>query len=143
MGGTGGGKGRYATRQRGELLAYLETVKGLHFTVQDVCAYFRMQGRPIGLTTLYRQLERMVEDGAVRKYIIDKTSPACFEYVGAKGGCPQPVCFHCLCERCGRLIHMKCEELEGIAAHLKAQHGFSVNPARTVFYGICADCRTA
>ena len=135
-----GSKGRYSTRQRGELLAYLETVKGRHITVQDACAYLRMQGRPIGLTTLYRQFERLVEEGVLRKYIIDKSSPACFEYHGAAAGCRGPVCFHCLCERCGRLIHLKCEELEGIGAHLADKHGFSLNPSRTVFYGLCADC---
>ena len=133
-------KGRYATRQRGELLAYLETVKGRHVTVLDACAYFRLQGRPIGLTTLYRQFDRLVEEGLLRKYIIDKSSAACYEYSGAADDCHRPVCFHCLCERCGRLIHMKCEELEGISAHLAARHGFAVNPTRTVFYGICSSC---
>ena len=31
-------------------------------------------------------------------------------------------------------------ELEGIDAHLADKHGFSLNPSRTVFYGLCADC---
>ena len=135
------GKGKYVTRQRGELLAYLETMRGVHVTVQDAYGHFRLCGRPIGLTTLYRQFERLVDEGVVRKYIIDKNSPACFEYAGVRSGCHGPMCFHCLCERCGRLEHLKCEELEGISAHLAARHGFAVNPTRTVFYGLCADCR--
>ena len=32
------------------------------------------------------------------------------------------------------------EELEELGGHLKAEHGFVINPLRTVFYGLCTDC---
>ena len=44
------------------------------------------------------------------------------------------------CELCGRLIHLECDELEELGGHLKAEHGFVINPLRTVFYGLCTDC---
>ena len=46
----------------------------------------------------------------------------------------------CKCEKCGKLTHMHCEELEGIGEHLYEHHGFVLNPLRTVFYGVCEDC---
>ena len=131
---------KYNTKQKKALLDYLETARGRHITVAEIRSHFETQGHPIGTTTLYRQMDELVREGVLRKYIIDKSSPACFEYHGAAEGCRGPVCFHCLCERCGRLIHLKCEELEGIGAHLADKHGFSLNPSRTVFYGLCADC---
>ena len=130
----------YKTKQREELLEYLETVPGVHITVNDMCDFFRQNGRNIGTTTVYRQLERMVDDGLVSKYIIDGNSPACFEYLGQHVHEDHQVCFHCKCEKCGRLIHMHCDELNGIKEHLEEHHGFRLNSMRTVFYGICEDC---
>ena len=134
---------KYRTKQREILLSYLEQVPGVHINVSDVCEYFRSQGSPIGQSTVYRQLECMVDEGIVSKYIIDANTPACFEYIGAHAHESGEVCFHCKCEKCGKLIHLHCEELESIQAHLLEHHGFTLNPMRTVFYGLCEECRSA
>ena len=133
----------YATRQKKELEQYLETIPGVHITVAQVRDYFRTQGRDIGTATIYRQLEKMVDDGLVNKYIIDSTSSACFAYVGESGHLRDSVCFHCKCEKCGKLIHMHCDELESIQQHLMESHHFAMNPLKTVFYGICEECQSA
>ena len=127
------------TRQRSRLLEYMQAVPGEHFTAKDVCDYFQTCGTPIGVATVYRQLERMVEEGLVNKYIIDANSPACFEYVDRQATCGEE-CFHCKCEKCGKLIHLHCEELVQIRSHLKEEHHFTLDPLRTVFYGLCEDC---
>ena len=130
--------GIYKTRHREDLMEYFETAGHGHFTVSDICEYFKEHKSAIGQATVYRQLEKMVDEGIVNKYIIDANSPACFEYIGTHE-CHE-VCFHCKCEKCGVLIHMPCDELEGIGSHLQKDHGFILDPRRTVFYGICADC---
>ena len=128
----------YKTRQREEIAAYLASIPGKHVTAGDVCAHFQAQGSAIGAATVYRQLERMVRDGEVQKYIIDEQSSACFAWLGAES-CNDN-CYHCKCERCGKLIHLSCAELDHIAAHLMDDHAFRLNTRRTVFYGVCADC---
>lgn len=132
-------RNQYNTRQRSRLLEYMQAVPGGHFTAKDVCDYFQACGTPIGVATVYRQLERMVEEGLVNKYIIDANSPACFEYVDRQATCGEE-CFHCKCEKCGKLIHLHCEELVQIRSHLKEEHHFTLDPLRTVFYGLCEDC---
>ena len=112
-------RNQYNTRQRSRLLEYMQAVPGEHFTAKDVCDYFQARGTPIGVATVYRQLERMVEEGLVNKYIIDANSPACFEYVDRQTTCGEE-CFHCKCEKCGKLIHLHCEELVQIRSHLTA-----------------------
>ncbi len=131
---------KYRTRQKELLLSYLETVPGVHVTAADVCDHFRALGTSIGQSTVYRQLESLVAEGVLNKYVIDQNSPACFEYVGTEGHVEAEVCFHCKCEKCNRLIHMHCEELEEIEKHLLAEHRFRLNPLRTVFYGLCEQC---
>lgn len=135
-------KGRYVTKHYARVAAFLESRKGSHITAQDICDHFREEGNPISTTTVYRQLERLVEEGTVNKYIIDANSPACFEYNGAKR-MPHQSCYHCKCEKCGKLIHLHCEEIEELSAHLKAEHHFVFDPARTVFYGLCEECAAA
>lgn len=123
------------------MLDYLQAMTGRHVTVGEICAYLQAQGSPIGQATVYRHLECMVNEGIVNKYMIDGTSPACFEYIGSACHEDPESCFHCKCEICGRLFHVHCRELEGIGEHLYEHHHFRLNPYRTVFYGVCADCR--
>ena len=50
-------------------------------------------------------------------------------------------CYHCKCEKCGKLIHLHCEDVVKLEQHLMDSHGFRMDPCRTVFYGICEECR--
>lgn len=134
-------KAPYKTRQMTELLSYLQTSAGEHVTVSDICSYFKNQGITVGTTTVYRHLEKMVEQGIVAKYVIDGTSSACFEYLGDIHQKQQSVCYHCKCEKCGKLIHLHCREVAGLQQHMMEEHGFTMDSMRTVFYGVCAECK--
>lgn len=134
-------KGQYKTKQGDELRAFLEQSPGKHITAGDVCDYFRQSGKSIGMATVYRQLEKMVDEGIVTKYSIDAGSPACFEYLG--NHLNEEVCYHCKCQVCGRLIHMHCDELPELQKHVLEHHGFAIDPVRTVFFGTCKECAEA
>ncbi|MBR5336412.1 MAG: transcriptional repressor [Lachnospiraceae bacterium] len=133
-------RSKYKTKQREILIDYFKTFPGVHINAGDVCEYFRSQGSPIGQATVYRQLEKLVDEGVLSKYVVDNNSPACFEYVGADSHEDAATCFHCKCRKCGKLIHMQCDELETIEAHLFEEHRFKLDPMRTVFYGLCENC---
>lgn len=133
-------KSQYKTRQREVLIQYFKALNSEHVSAADVCDYFKKCGETIGQSTVYRQLERLVDEGVLNKYSFDPTAPACFEYVGEDAHGTAGTCFHCRCEKCGKLIHLHCDELEGISEHLLKEHGFKLNSMRTVLYGICEDC---
>ena len=133
----------YKTRQREDLIHYLSSVQGTHITAADVCDHLKEQGIKIGQSTVYRQLERLVDEGVLSKYIIDANSPACFEYIGEEHIGSGDPCYHLKCEKCGRLIHLHCEEMQEFMGHLYAEHGFQLDPRRTVLYGLCEDCSPA
>ena len=63
------------------------------------------------------------------------------KYTGEKKQDSQPVCYHCKCEKCGKLIHLQCEEVESLKQHMMEHHNFEMDALRTVFYGICSECR--
>ena len=133
-------RSKYKTKQREILIDYFESVPGVHITASNVCEYFKKHGAPIGQSTIYRQLERLVDEGIIKKYIIDGSTPACFEYVGAGSHADADACVHCKCEKCGKLIHLHCDEVEVLQGHLLSEHQFKLDPVRTVFYGLCEDC---
>ena len=134
------GETGYRTRQRDEIIAYLESTQGQHVTAKSVHTALAEAGSGIGAATVYRQLVRLEEEGLVRRYTLGQGEAACYEYVGDASACKKESCFHCLCTECGKLYHMECEHLAGIAEHLSSEHAFRIDPSRTVFYGICDAC---
>lgn len=129
-------KAEYKTQQKEEILSWLQDHAGQHVTAAELCA---KMGKPIGMATVYRQLEKLVKAGLVMKYIAGPNTPACFSY--GKTTPDDAEVFHCRCEKCGTLLHVHCHELAGLARHLESHHGFQLLPSRTVFYGICATCQ--
>lgn len=136
-------KSHYKTRHSEQIVEYLQSMPGRHVTAGEVCTHFAGLGISIGKVTVYRQLERLVEEGLVTRYTVDGTTGACYAYTGQEDAPCEETCYHCKCERCGALIHLHCDEVEHLNRHMLAHHGFALDARRTVFYGICADCRAA
>ena len=67
----------YKTKQKEILINYFKSSPGKHITAGDVCEHCKAQGENIGQSTVYRQLEKLVDEGIINKYIIDPGSPAC------------------------------------------------------------------
>lgn len=133
---------KYKTKQQEMLLSCFKAMQGRHFTAEDVAAYFQKQNISIGIATIYRQIEKFVAMGVVQKYFLGEQNAACFQYMGEE--CHKEVShFHLKCEKCGTLIHLECHDLEQLSSHLMAEHGFALDPFRTVFYGLCENCRLA
>ena len=134
------GEKTYRTRAQEELLNFLKTEPGRHYTAAEIREHFAGQDHPIGTATIYRQLERFVSEGCVRRYVVGPGTCACYAYAGDSQGTQH---FHCRCDVCGRLIHLNCDELAEIRTHLLARHGFAWDSGKTVFYGVCDQCRKA
>lgn len=133
----------YKTRQRAMVLSYLESMGGEHVTAKSVHGALAKSGKDIGAATVYRQLDRLVDEGLARRYTLGQGQAACYEYIGGDASCEHKPCFHCMCIDCGRLFHMECGHLNDVAKHLSADHGFTIDSARTVFYGLCVSCEQA
>lgn len=129
----------YNTKQKEKLLSFLISKKNEHTNVPSISAFLAAEGSPVGTATIYRQLDRLVEQGIVRRYTIDGKTGACFQYVDNSDQCREH--FHLKCKSCGKLIHTDCNRLSEINSHILRHHGFAVDTSMTVFYGICSDCQ--
>ena len=96
----------------------------------------REQGEHIGIATVYRQLEKLERQGSVHKVTTDEGA----YYQFCTHGCASDCCLF-KCERCGRIVHLDCHQLSPLYEHLEREHGFSINPRKTMFYGLCRECQ--
>ena len=131
-------KSTYRTRAQKELLDFLKATPGRHHTAAEIKDHFDAAGMPIGTATIYRQLERFVEEGRIRRYVLGPGESACYSYEEDQECSTH---YHCKCEVCGQVIHLDCEEIREMQDHLQKEHGFSWNAGKTVFYGVCEHCR--
>ena len=128
----------YMTRQQQAVLKCIESCPGGRATAMDLMQMLRQEGQTVGLSTVYRQLEKLVAQGKVHKLLTEEG--ACYQY------CDKTVhrdCFLLQCEGCGAIFHMDCSHLGELYGPLLESHGFAINPRRTMFYGLCGKCREA
>ena len=120
---------KYNTKQR----CAIESVFRLHpdkcFSakeVTDVCGN-------IGVATVYRTLSVLESDGVIRRFM---SSDGDLFKLASKSGHHM----HIVCRACGDMLHSECAFIGEMERHLKAEHGFSLDTAATVIYGLCGRC---
>lgn len=128
----------YKTRQRELILRLLTENRQRHLSVDEVVDYLREQHSPVGKSTVYRYLDRLVEQGCVRRYFLEEGRGACYQYSEGTEACK--VHFHLKCTVCGQLLHLECNQLEQISEHVRMRHHFIVDHTKTVLYGLCQSC---
>ncbi|NLV58030.1 MAG: transcriptional repressor [Clostridiales bacterium] len=132
-------RGRYKTKQQRAVLAFFEAGKERCFTVEEVHAHLSDSGREVGLTTVYRAITRLCEEGVLRRYTPAEIGDAAYyQYNSCKDNH-----LHIRCSSCGDLAHMDCEEVEGFCRHIASHHGFQLDEGQTVLVGLCRRCAGA
>lgn len=123
----------YHTHQQQAVLALVAQQRGC-FTAAALLEALHARGERVGLTTVYRQLEKLEKAGALQRIVTEEG--ACWQC------CDQSDhdCFLLKCERCGRITHVDCMQLGPLYEHLAASHHFAINPRRTMLYGLCGSC---
>ncbi len=125
----------YTTRQRKAVLDCLAERADAPVSASAIVERLRERGERIGTATVYRQLERLERQGHIHKAVTEEGAFYRYCEHESSGGC-----FLMKCERCGRIEHVDCEQLEPLYEHLEWEHGFAVDPRRTMLYGTCARC---
>lgn len=128
----------YKTRQKAAIMQCVELIGDKHFTIDILCEMLAKKGDTVGRTTVYRFVEKLSDEGVLRKFTMPQGESSCYQFVGNDNHCHEH--FHLKCEKCGSLIHMDCDEMNSLAEHIKSHHGFYLNPLKTVIYGVCEGC---
>lgn len=124
----------YKTKQREEILSFFRQHPGQHITAQELCA--ALDG--VSKATVYRALDRLVQEGLLRRYTLEGGQAACYQFSGSHSHCQEH--YHIRCTQCGRLFHVQSPAMNRVAGELKEQEGFILDSSMTVLYGICREC---
>ena len=129
-------KQRYSTKQMSILTSFFESNKNAHFTADEVYDNIRENG--VSRATVYRRIERLVEDGFLIKYTLDSRMGACYQYCCSDH---QSDTCHFVCTKCKAVKHIDCSLLGNLQSHLTKDHNLTIDSTRTVFYGLCGGCQ--
>lgn len=104
-------------------------------SAQDLHDRLRHRGEPVGLTTVYRHLGALADEGEV-----DQLRTGQGEAVYRRCGATEHH-HHLVCRGCGRTQEVAGDAVEAWATAVAAGYGFS-DPSHTVeLFGICGACQ--
>jgi Fur family transcriptional regulator, ferric uptake regulator len=107
---------------------------GSFISAQDLHARLRSGGHRIGLTTVYRALHALTEDG-VADMLRDTDGQHLYRACGSREHH-----HHLLCRTCGAAAEVPASALERWAAAVGGEHGFTGVTLIAEFFGTCASC---
>ncbi len=120
------------TRQRSALLDELKATHD-HPTADELHSRLRVKLPRVSLATVYRNLERLVEDGRIR--VIDIPGrPRRFD-----GDLSSH--YHVRCVNCGRVDDVKLDKVPNLGALVAKTGAYGAVTMRLEFEGLCARCR--
>jgi len=118
-------------------VALLQTVRdGDHLGVEAIAAGVRDRIGHISLQAVYEALHALTAAGLVGR-IEPAGSPARFEGRVADNH------HHVVCRSCGAVADVDCAVGEAPCLTASDDHGFSVDEAQVIYWGLCPGCSTA
>ena len=122
------------TRQRAAVAAVFDTLEGFH-SAQEVHALLRSTGDPVGLSTVYRTVQSLADDGELDSIRTD-SGEALYRR------CSTSHHHHLVCRACGRTVEVAGPTVERWADRVADEHGFADVSHTLEIFGTCAECRT-
>lgn len=129
----------YATASRRRILEFLKNNSNRTVTAADIDTYLRENDSEVNITTIYRYLDKLAQEGTVMKYVTEKGGKAAYQYVELGHRCEEHL--HLKCVKCGSIIHLECAFMDEISEHIRKDHGFALQCKNSILYGTCKNCR--
>ena len=122
----------YKTKQKDIILDKIKSIKE-EFTVKEL---YSKLNEEIGLTTIYRFIDKLVEDGTVTK-IVHSNNSIYYQYLEE---CNHDNHFYLKCNKCGEMIHIDCDCINEFIDIVKNNHNFYINTKNIIIDGTCNKC---
>lgn len=102
-------------------------------SAQEVYQLMNRQGARIGLTTIYRALQYLL-DAKIVDVLRRDDGEAIYRF------CGEVHHHHLVCQSCGRAIEISDNSIERWATKVAGEHGFREVTHSAELIGICSDC---
>ena len=124
-----------STRQRTAVRAVFADLEGF-LSAQEVHARLRSAGDTVGLSTVYRAVQSLADDGELDCLRTDSGETLYRR-------CSQQHHHHLVCRGCGLTVEVAGPAVERWADRVAGEHGFADVSHTLEIVGTCADCRAA
>ncbi len=126
-------KGLKLTGPRLAILDYLVRIKG-HPNVQEICEGLRMESPGIGMATVYRTVDLLMEIGVLRALILKKS------HLRYEVNWPGDHHHHLVCNGCGKVIEFGSCNFSSIVREIEKVTRYKVEEHNLEAYGFCPQC---
>ena len=131
-------KVKYNTRQKQLVFEAVRDNCDKQLSCDEITFILASNGTPVGKTTVYRQLEKFVNEGIVRKINAHNSKSFVYQYVDKNLDCDSHL--HLRCTECGEYVHLGCDFISKVNEHIFLHHNFTVDNSHTEIVGICGKC---
>lgn len=129
---------QYNTKSKEAIINYIKARKGTRFCAADLMMYLGEQEIEINQATVYRNLEKLTEQGSLLKTKNSADDSCYYQYALPEKHCGEHL--HLQCKKCGKVIHLEGEKMDGFYRYVRDELGFCLQHKESVLVGICAEC---
>jgi len=131
-------KGYKFTPQRKAILEVISENMGLHLSSEEIYDYVKVKSPDIGLATVYRTVQLLVELDVLSKLNLDDGFVR-YELNDHDGD--QHHHHHLICSECGSISEVREDLLESIESEIERKYEFQIRDHKLKFFGICKSCQ--
>lgn len=132
-------KGLKVTSQRLMVLNILSAHGDEHLTVEEIYDLAKEESPEIGLATIYRTVQVLLELHVIEKVTFDDGF-ARYELNGEETGSGHRH-HHANCTQCGKVYSLETDLLDTLEKQVFESLGFEVTDHEVKLYGLCSACR--
>lgn len=132
-------KGLKVTSQRLMVLNILSAHGDEHLTVEEIYDLAKEESPEIGLATIYRTVQVLLELHVIEKVTFDDGF-ARYELNGEETGSGHRH-HHAICTQCGKVYSLETDLLDTLEKQVFESLGFEVTDHEVKLYGLCSACR--
>jgi len=132
-------KGMKVTQQRLLVLEVLANHRDIHMAVEDIYDLVREDYPEVGLATVYRTVQLLLEMQLVDRIHLDD---GCVRYELGHlfDGETKHSHHHLICKKCGKILAFEDDLLEDLEEQIERKMGFRIIDHELKFYGQCQEC---
>ena len=132
-------KGLKVTSQRLMVLNILSAHGDEHLTVEEIYDLAKEESPEIGLATIYRTVQVLLELHVIEKVTFDDGF-ARYVLNGEETGSGHRH-HHAICTQCGKVYSLETDLLDTLEKQVFESLGFEVTDHEVKLYGLCSACR--
>lgn len=126
---------RYNTKNKDDILSLVKSFKN-DFTAKDVADFLDKNNNHMGLSTIYRVLDNLVNDKIIAQNL-SNSKTVYYRYI-------MPCMSHnhilLKCEVCNEVLHVDCDIVDNLNEHLLDNHKFYLDINQALLPGVCKKC---